>query len=316
MENINYGELFGIDEGGNEQETAEPAQAEETSAQGENEQETAEPAADGDTAADGADTPEDGEPEKTAAGTEDEPDRQSPEQNARYAAARRKAEQERDAAIAQAKLDARAEADRYLNETIAGMGLKNPYTDTPITTKEEYDAYKAKYEEEKRNRVVKKSGMSQDEFKKFVDDLPEVKQAKAIAAQAQEQAAQAQEAQAKLRIDEQLREIRELDPTVKELGDLTKMENYSEFYERVKRGMTLTEAYKLTNYERLTQKTAAASRQAAINNMNSKAHMTSTSARGTGAISVPADVKEMYLAFNPDATDAEIQAHYNKNHKS
>lgn len=309
MEDINYGELFGIDEGGNEQETAEPAQAEETSAQGENEQETAEPAADGDTAADGADTPENGEPEKTAAGTEDEPDRQSPEQNARYAAARRKAEQERDAAIAQAKLDARAEADRYLNETIAGMGLKNPYTDTPITTKEEYDAYKAKFDEERRGKIAKSAGMNDEEFKRFVDELPEVRAAKAAAAQAQE-------AQAKLRIDEQLREIRELDPTVKELGDLTKMENYSEFYERVKRGMTLTEAYKLTNYERLTQKTAAASRQAAINNMNSKAHMTSTSARGTGAISVPADVKEMYLAFNPGATDAEIQAHYNKNHKS
>ncbi len=308
MEDINYGELFGIDEGGNEQETAEPAQAEETSAQGENEQETAEPAADGDTAADGADTPENGEPEKTAAGTEDEPDRQSPEQNARYAAARRKAEQERDAAIAQAKLDARAEADRYLNETIAGMGLKNPYTDTPITTKEEYDAYKAKFDEERRGKIAKSAGMNDEEFKKYIDELPEVRAAKAAAAQAQE-------AQAKLRIDEQLREIRELDPTVKELGDLTKMENYSEFYERVKRGMTLTEAYKLTNYERLTQKTAAASRQAAINNMNSKAHMTSTSARGTGAISVPADVKEMYLAFNPDATDAEIQAHYNKNHR-
>lgn len=309
MEDINYGELFGIDEGGNEQETAEPAQAEETSAQGENEQETAEPAADGDTAADGADTPENGEPEKTAAGTEDEPDRQSPEQNARYAAARRKAEQERDAAIAQAKLDARAEADRYLNETIAGMGLKNPYTDKPITTKEEYDAYKAKFDEERRGKIAKSAGMNDEEFKRYIDELPEVRAAKAAAAQAQE-------AQAKLRIDEQLREIRELDPTVKELGDLTKMENYSEFYERVKRGMTLTEAYKLTNYERLTQKTAAASRQAAINNMNSKAHMTSTSARGTGAISVPADVKEMYLAFNPDATDAEIQAHYNKNHKS
>lgn len=293
MDDINYGELFGLDESENTQETAEPAQDETESTQGENEQEVAEPAGD--------DTESSAEPEVDSG-------KQTPEQNAKYAAARRKAEQERDQAVAQAKSDAKAEADKYLDETIAGMGLTNPYTKQPITTKAEYDEYKAKYEEEKRNRVVKKSGMSQDEFKKFVDDLPEVKQAKAIAAQAQEQ-------QAKMKIDEQLRQITEMDPSIKELGDLTKMDNYDEFYGKVRRGMTLVEAYMLTNFDKLSGRKAAATKQAALNSINSKQHLSGTSSRGTGALSVPADVKDMYRAINPDATDAEIQAHYNKYHR-
>jgi len=294
MDDINYGELFGLDESENKQETAEPATDETESTQGENEQDVAEPAGD--------DTESSAEPEVK------EPEKQTPEQNAKYAAARRKAEQERDQAVAQAKSDAKAEADKYLDETIAGMGLTNPYTKQPITNKAEYDEYKAKYEEEKRNRVVKKSGMSQDEFKKFVDDLPEVRQAKAIAAQAQEQ-------QAKMKIDEQLRQITEMDPSIKELGDLTKMENYDEFYGKVKRGMTLVEAYMLTNFDKLSGRKAAATKQAALNSINSKQHLSGTSSRGTGALSVPADVKDMYRAINPDATDAEIQAHYNKYHR-
>ena len=296
MDDINYGELFGLDESENTQETAEPAQVEEESTQGENEQDVAEPAGD--------DTESSAEPESEVK----EPEKQTPEQNAKYAAARRKAEQERDQAVAQAKSDAKAEADKYLDETIAGMGLTNPYTKEPITNKAEYDEYKAKYEEEKRNRVVKKSGMSQDEFKKFVDDLPEVRQAKAIAAQAQEQ-------QAKMKIDEQLRQITEMDPSIKELGDLTKMDNYDEFYGKVKRGMTLVEAYMLTNFDKLSGRKAAATKQAALNSINSKQHLSGTSSRGTGALSVPADVKDMYRAINPDATDAEIQAHYNKYHR-
>jgi len=80
----------------------------------------------------------------------------------------------------------------------------------------------------------------------------------------------------------------------------------------VKKGNNLVDAFKLANYDTLTSSTAAASRQAAINAAQSKQHLSQTTTRGAGAVSVPADVKEAYRAFNPNATDAEIQQHYNK----
>ena len=49
--------------------------------------------------------------------------------------------------------------------------------------------------------------------------------------------------------------------------------------------------------------------------LQGKQHMGQTKERGAGAVSVPAEVKEMYRALNPGATDAEIQAHYNRSHK-
>lgn len=319
MDDIDYGALFGIDaEGAEVTEPAEPSA--DTTAQGANEQEPAEPAVveqqeettagaeDGGQSA-GGDSPE---------GQADGQKQQTPEQNAQFAAARRKAEAERDAAIAKARQDAQAEAQRTIDEAFRNSGLSNPYTKKPITSKAEYDEYRTRLEADRKARLLKKSGMSDDEFREFVQGLPEVKQAKEAQAAAETAARQAREQQAKLKVEEQLKEISALDPSIQELKDLAKMETYPKFYELVKRGNTLTDAFKLANYEALTGRAAAASRQAAINSAQGKQHLSPTTQRGAGAVSVPADVKAEYLAFNPDATDAEIQQHYNryvKNHK-
>lgn len=320
MDDIDYGALFGIDaEGAEVTEPAEPSG--DTTAQGANEQEPAEPAAveeqieetNAEGAEDGGQSTGGDSPEGQADGQ-----KQTPEQNAKFAAARRKAEAERDAAIAKARQDAQAEAQRTIDEAFRTSGLTNPYTKKPITSKAEYDEYRARLEADRKARLLKKSGMSDEEFQQFVQGLPEVKQAKEAQAAAETAARQAREQQARLKVEEQLKEISALDPTIQELKDLAKMETYPKFYELVKRGNTLTDAFKLANYDALTGRAAAASRQAAINSAQGKQHLSPTTQRGAGAVSVPADVKAEYLAFNPDATDAEIQQHYNryvKNHK-
>lgn len=320
MDDIDYGALFGIDaEAAEVTEPAEPSG--DTTAQGANEQEPAEPAAveeqieetNAERAEDGGRSTGGDSPEGQADGQ-----KQTPEQNAKFAAARRKAEAERDAAIAKARQDAQAEAQRTIDEAFRSSGMTNPYTKKPITSKAEYDEYRARLEADRKARLLKKSGMSDEEFQQFVQGLPEVKQAKEAQAAAETAARQAREQQAKLKVEEQLKEISALDPSIQELKDLAKMETYPKFYELVKRGNTLTDAFKLANYDALTGRAAAASRQAAINSAQGKQHLSPTTQRGAGAVSVPADIKAEYLAFNPDATDAEIQQHYNrymKNHK-
>lgn len=316
---IDYGALFGIDQSGNEQEAAEPAepetaQDEAEEAQGAEEQEAAEPAGEEtqDTAADGV-----ADDEQAAGEEHSDTGRtpQTPEQNAAFAAARRKAEAQRDAAVEEARRSAKEEAKRLIDEAFRNSGLTNPYTQQPITTKEEYEAYRQRYNAERKDRVLKKSGMSDEEFDAFVSDLPEVKAAREAKAAAERAQQEANEAQARVKVDEQLREIGKLNPNIRELKDLAAMETYPKFYELVKRGNTLVDAYRLANFESLTNSAAQATRQAAINSVQSKQHMGATRERGTGAVSVPADVKEMYRALNPGATDAEIQSHYNRTHR-
>lgn len=206
-------------------------------------------------------------------------------------------------------------AQRAIDEFFAHSGLRNPYTGQPITTKAEYEAYRERYAAERREQVLKKSGMSSEEFEQFIRDLPEVRQAQEAQRSAEQAIHAAREAAARAKVDEQLKEIGALDPSVKSLEDLTKMPTYPRFYELVQRGNTLTDAFKLANYDTLTQSAAAGARQAAVNAARGKGHLEQTRSRGTGAVSVPADVREQYRFFNPDATDEEIQRHYQKNHR-
>ena len=300
IDNIDYAELFGVPSEEPEQEPDTDA-ADEMAEAGE-EQEDGEP----------AEVPEeeqeDTDPEDPAQGAPEGAKRkQSREENAAFAAARRKAEQQRDEAIA----EERRKSQRQMDEMVAGMGLVNPYNNQPIRTKAEYDAYKAEHDKQQRMTVAKKAGMTEEEFGRFVQELPEVRQA-------QEATRQAQEAQAQQRIAAEIAEIAKLDPEVKSLGDLAKMEDYPKLYRMVERGLSLSEAYKLLRFDTIRQtdraQGTAVQRQAAINAAG-KSHLTGSKPRGAGAVPVPADVKAQYRMFMPDATDAEIAAHYNRSRK-
>lgn len=295
MGETDYGALFGVElDGSDAEETAETVEqtASEDDADGENEQEVTDP--------------------DESAENDNAENVQSAEENSKYAAARRKAEAERDAAVQKAKDDAQAEADKYIDGVIAGIGMMNPYTKQPITNRAEYDAYKQQFDIDKKSRILKGSGMSEEEFKQFVADLPEVKAAREQKEAAEREAQTAREIKAKAMIDEQIAEIGKLNPDIKSVGDLKNIPNYQRFYDLVKKGNTLTDAYKLANMEDIMASGITATKQAAINAVTGKKHLDRTTTRGAGAVSVPRDVAEAYRAFNPDATDAEIQAHYNK----
>lgn len=215
----------------------------------------------------------------------------------------------------EAVAQARADAQKAIDEAFALSGLKNPYTGQPITSKAEYDAYKERFERERQERFLQQTGMSQEEFQQFVQGLPEVREARQAREAAEKAVREAREAAARVKVEEQIREISAMDPSVKSLEDLVKMPNYPRFYELVRRGNTLTDAYRLANFDTLAQRAAAGARQAAVNAARSKEHLTETKSRGSGAVSVPAEVREQYKLFNPDATEEEIQRHYQKYHK-
>ena len=298
---IDYGAVFDVEvpettTGAEETEIAAPSEETGTTtatAQGAEEQETAAPAVE--------ETEESEQPQAEAPEQEPKTDR-----DAQFAAARRKAEAERDAAIARATEDAQKQVDEFFKSS----GLVNPYTGQPITTRAEYEAYRERFEADQKAKLMEKAGITQEEFQAFVQGLPEVRAARQAKAEAEAAARQAREQEAKARVDEQLRQIQAIDPTVKELGDLAKLDTYPKLYDMVKRGYSILDAYRLANYDTLTQRAAEASRKAAINSVQSKQHLKATESRGGGAIPVPDSVLEEYRVLNPGATKEEIQKHY------
>lgn len=282
MIDIDYNAVFGI-EGEEVQEAADPATEDNVGA---NEQEAAEPA--------GESHVEEGAETEQKPSDESSHHVQTDEENARYAAMRRKAE-----------ADAEKRMNAELDKSIASLGLTDPYTNKPITNHAEMQAYRQRFVEEQRKEMQEKAGMSPEDYQRFVDSLPEVQAGKA----AQQKV---MDLEIRAKIDSQMREIQMISPEIKTLEDLSKLDNFDKLYDMVGKGYELADAYKVLNYDRLTAKAAEAAKQQALNSIGGKNHLQPVTPRGQGAVPVPADVVAEYRALMPEATDAEIQAHYNK----
>lgn len=230
--------------------------------------------------------------------------------DAAYAAARRKAEREKDLAIQEAN----RRAEQAVDDFIAQAGILNPMTGQPIKTRAEYDAYQTEYAAKQKEQVQKKTGMTDAEIQQFIDALPEVREARVTKAQAEQAQQEARAAEARTRAEEQLREISKLDPGVKTLEDITKMDTYPAFYEHVKAGVSLLDAFKLANFDRLQAASAAAGQQQARNAAAGKGHLGRTQQRGQGTTPIPEETMELYRQLNPDVSEEEIRAHWQRSH--
>lgn len=297
---MDYDKIFGVDTSGEPTGDLGPE-----GPQGEREPEDAVSAANtqGEQQPTAGDGPETAPPGGEEPGNEG-PDGQTPEENGAGNAGAGIDPRTRE----QIAREIRARAAKQLDESIAALNLTNPYTKEPIRNKADYDAYRAKVEEDRRAKILKKAGVSEEEFAKLAAEQPEIKAQLEEAKEAKRQAAAAT-------MSEQMRQIHELDPEINTIEDLAKMPNYAQFYRFVKQNrLSLVEAYKLTNMERLSARTAAATKQAAMNAAQSKAHLEATKARGKGGdvTAVPNDVREYYRMINPKATEAEVKADYAK----
>lgn len=271
MADIDYNEVFGLEEGST----------------GENTQEAADPA--------GSQEPVEQEPAAESTHSEEppegEPAPQSPEENARYAGIRRRAQQE-----------ARQRAEKEVDEKLQRAGMTDPQTGKPITSRAQLEAAG---EARERREFMSRHSMDEAQYRKLVDGLPEVRAARF----AQERAI---EARIESQLNDGLRQIREIDGGISSLRELRKSPNYDRLVELVKRGNSLPDAYKLANFDTLTKSAVEKEKQATFNRMRGKAHMTPISRRqGSGMVAVPQPVLEQYRMFNPNASDEEIQNHYN-----
>ena len=226
-------------------------------------------------------------------------------------AARRRRE-ETQAAINQALNQERERNDQAMKEFFAGAGLKNTLTGAPITSMEEYRNWKKEFDQAKLQQELQSGKLTPEGLAQAIAQNPTIKQAEILVNKARMQAETAEREAMQAKIDAEIGQIHQMDPSVNSVEDLLAMPNADHFRQLVKRGNSFLDAYKLANYDQLTQRAAAAARQQAQNLARSKNHLTAGSQQGAGAATVPTRDLEMFRMFNPQASDSAIQEYYNK----
>lgn len=286
MENadtINYGEVFGVEpETGNSQEAGEEPQ-QDYGPESEGAQE----------AADQPESPWAEEPEEERPGEEIQGNSRETSPAELNKTDYQRIEQ-----------TAREGVEREVSSLLSTAGLLDPYTQKPISSIADLRAYREHFESDRKREFRESHGMTEEQYQAYVNELPEVKAAREAAQRAAAEGARA-------RLDRDLRELNKLDPQVKGLEDLAQRPEYPEICQMVDKGLSLPQAYKLVYFDQLNARAAQAAKQGALNSVNGKDHLQRSIGRGEGAQPVPTGVAEEYRMLMPDATEAEIQAHYN-----
>ena len=226
--------------------------------------------------------------------TETKPE-QTPEERSRQAAGRRIREREEAAR--------REERDR-VSGILARLGIEDPDTGDPVDSVEKLEAYEQMLSD---RRLASGKGTA-DDIKRIVRD--------AIREETKPSAPERDP-----RIDAELAEIARMDPDMAgqtpndTLAAILNSDSGDKFRGYVDKGLSFIEAYRLAAADKLDKLRSGQAAEAARVKAASKEHLSSTSSRGQGAVAVPADELAYYKLLMPDATDAEIQMHYNADRK-
>lgn len=235
--------------------------------------------------------------------TVEESNVQSAEENAKYAAARRRAEEEFNKR--QQALDARI-ATKF-------EGYENPITHQPIRNMDEYlDALDAQ-EKLRRDAELKEKGidpqMFEDMVKRQVNSNPLVQQAQMVMQAAQE-------SQIQNKLAEDMKVISKLNPNLKTAEDVMNLPDAQELISLVKNnGLSLADAYKLKHMDEILAGKSASAKQAALNTMNGTSHLNQTDSLANsedGLVEIPQSELEQWKRAFPHASASELKQKYNR----
>lgn len=257
---------------------------------GEEASEAAEPTEDEATEAESEET---GETEESGNA---EPPEQSAEENARYAAIRRRAEE-----------DARRKYESELgqmNQQIAAMckGITHPVTGQPITNMRDYVDALAIQQRQASEQELQEKGVDPAVINRMIETNP-------VVMQAQQVLESAKMAQANSALQNDLAELSKIDPSIKSLDDLAALPTFPQMLEFIAKyeGTSIIDAYKVFNYGNSTQ----TARQQAINQMRGKDHLstqTGIAQSDDEFVEVPAEIMARYKADGK--TEKQIRSLY------
>lgn len=207
-----------------------------------------------------------------------------------------------------------AETQKRVDARIAREfeGITNPYTNQPIRTEADLTAYRSAFAAEQQRQQLEEMGVSKEVLDSYIQSHPAMQQAQALIRQQEQEAANSFMEQEFAALKKEFADCGLESP--QQLNETEAGRRALQMWANAP-GITLADAYAATHRKELSKKQSAAAKQAAMNEMNSKGHLTQT--KGSNAKGdVPEEIRREYKIYFPNATDAEIAEMYRKNCES
>lgn len=222
--------------------------------------------------------------------------------DARYAAIRRKAEED-----ARKRYEGRA---ANLNNQVQHLfkGAVNPATGQPIQTAEDYFQAVQAQQQLEREQELRSKGIDPSVIEQMVNNSPAMIQAQRVIEKSNIE-------EANRRFEDDFKTLQQIDPAIQTKEDLAAHPSYPTVVKYVTSGLSLPDAYKLANFDTLTSQKSEAAKQSAINAAKSQQHLQSTATGAGGSdnlVEIPADEIGVWKEYYPNLSDTELKKKYNE----
>ena len=217
--------------------------------------------------------------------------------------------------------------ERLEQEYQQAVNRINPYTGRVIQSPQDFFEYKRQFAEEQQKHerqrqynadndiyeAIQNGTASRAQFDKYIKeqivhslrDNPDIRAAREAALRIQQERIESGKERVQKDLDALNKEYSNC--KFKKADEINgKMADY------MRMGLSVADAYYLTNRESIAQAQMAGVRQATINQANGKGHLKSVSGGTSGDVIVPDDIAKEYRNFFPDWTDKMIAEDYKK----
>lgn len=237
------------------------------------------------------------EGEENTGAAEPEP-QQSAEENARYAAIRRRAEED-----ARRKYEAQLGS---MNQQIAAMcsGITHPVTGQPITNVSDYIDALAIQQRQANEAELQEKGVDPALINRMIETNP-------VVMQAQQVIEKNNEVMSEVALKRDIEEISKINPNIKDFNDVANLPTFPQMVDYVARyNMTIVDAYKIFNFGSAMQQTNQTARQQAINQMRGKDHLSTQTgvSQAEDYVEVPTEIMNRWKSEGK--TEKQIRSLY------
>lgn len=266
----------------------------------------------------GVDIQETAEPEQEVTDTEVSEEPQEEQAEATAEPAEEPSEPEiPDSVWAAARRRAEADAQKRADAEVARRcaGKTNPLTGKPITTQKEYWEAIDAQNQMRRDAAFKQAvkGLSPQDAAALEQVLKNDPEKQRMQRQIDEMKAVQDRDIAMQALNADVAEIGKLDPNIKSIDDVLKLPNVNAMIDKVRRGYSLVDAYRLLNYDSSMKASQNAGKQAARNEVRGKTHLAAHGggSNGNGGKTIPASMLPGLKEQFPGKSIEELTKLYN-----
>lgn len=192
-------------------------------------------------------------------------------------------------------------------------GYANPETGQPITSARDYFEAMAAQERMQVRAQLQENNIDPKVIDSMIANSPAVREARAVTAELNS-------IRASQMMNDDFKKVLSLDTTMSSEDDIVNDPSYDTVvgYVQSHPGVRFDEAYKLINFDRLANSKGTAAKQAAINEIKGKNHLSTGAAVNINSTAedIPESLLETYKESFPGRSLKELKALYNKAKKS